>query len=438
MNLMDTKPMTASPLALFGGSPAIDAPLPLFNTIGDDDIAAVTEVMKTGVLSAYIGAPGAGFMGGPRVRALEAEAARYFGVKHAVAVNSWTSGLIAAVGAIGIEPGDEIITTPWTMAATATAILHFAGIPIFADIDPDTFNIDPESVRRLITPRTRAIMAVDIFGQSADMAALNAIAREHGLKVISDTAQAPGARIGDAFAGTLADIGGYSLNYHKHIHCGEGGILVTNDDLLAERMCLIRNHAEAVVRTDDPVALANMLGFNFRMGEIEAAIAIGQLGKLAGRVASRQAAAARLTKLIADLPGLKTPYTPQGLTNVYYVYGITLDVASLGIPRDLIADALRAEGVPGVAAGYQNLHLLPMFRNRIAYGTGGFPWTSTYSGQDVHYGPGLCPVAEKLHSETFLGLNLCMNEFRPADIDQVAAAFAKVWANLQVLRAHAA
>lgn len=426
--------MTSSTLALQGGKPVIDGALTLFNTIGDDDIQAVVEVLKSGVLSAYIGAPGSGFMGGPRVRALEALAARTFGVKHAIAVNSWTSGLIAAVGAIGIEPGDEIITTPWTMAATATAILHFAGIPIFADIDSTTFNIDPASVERLITPRTRAILAVDIFGQSADMAALADIAQRHGLKLISDTAQAPGALVGDRHAGTLGDIGGYSLNYHKHIHCGEGGILVTDDDRLAERMCLIRNHAEAVIQSNDPHELCNMLGYNFRMGEIEAAIAAVQLGKLPDRIATRQTAAAQLTRAIGQLPGLTTPYTPQGSTNVYYVYGMILDPAVTGVPRQRIAEALKAEGVPGLVVGYQNLHLLPMFRNRIAYGTGGFPWTSASAGQDVHYGPGLCPVAERLHSETFLGLNLCMNEYAPADIDAVGRAFVKVWSNLDALR----
>jgi dTDP-4-amino-4,6-dideoxygalactose transaminase len=163
--------MTQGTLALLGGAPLIDAPLQLFNTIGEDDVAAATEVIRTGVLSAYIGAPGEGFMGGPKVKAFEAQAAAYFGVRQAVAVNSWTSGLICAVGAIGIEPGDEIITTPWTMAATSTAILHFAGIPVFADIDPVTFNIDPSKVEALISPRTKAILAVDIFGQSADMLA---------------------------------------------------------------------------------------------------------------------------------------------------------------------------------------------------------------------------------------------------------------------------
>lgn len=423
-------------LALFGDAPVIGEPLRLFNTIGEDEVAAATEVIRSGVLSAYIGAPGDGFMGGPKVRSFESQAAKYFGVKHAIAVNSWTSGLIAAVGAIGIEPGDEIITTPWTMAATATAILHFAGIPVFADIDPQTFNIDPKSVAKLITPRTKAIMAVDIFGQSADMKALRALADRHGLKLLSDTAQAPGALQDDSAAGTLADIGGYSLNYHKHIHCGEGGILVTNDDALAERLCLLRNHAEAVIRSDEPAALANMLGFNFRMGEIEAAIASQQLTKLRHRIGTRQAAAERLSAGIAGLQGLTLPETPEGSTNVYYVYGMKLDVAALGVSRKLITDALKAEGVPGLVVGYQNLHMLPMFRNRIAYGTQGFPWTSPYVSNDVTYGPGLCPVAEELHNETFFGLNLCMYEYEPSDIDLVIAAFRKVWANLSLLAAY--
>src|SRR5688500_8650482 len=154
--------MNANQLALLGGSPVIARELTPFKSMSEDEVAAAAAVIRGGVLSAYIGAPGDGFMGGPKVRALEQQAAEYFGVRHAIAVNSWTSGLIAAVGAIGIEPGDEISTTPWTMAATATAILHFNGIPVFADIDPLSFNIDPASVEALISPRTRAIMAVDI------------------------------------------------------------------------------------------------------------------------------------------------------------------------------------------------------------------------------------------------------------------------------------
>src|SRR5690606_12695303 len=142
-----------------GGEPLISSSFEPFVSVGEEEALAVADVIQGGVLSAYIGAPGPDFMGGPQVRNFEQQAAEYFGVRHALAVNSWTSGLIAAVGAAGIEPGDEVITTPWTMAATATSILHWNGIPVFADIAPDTFNIDPERVERLISGRTRAIIA---------------------------------------------------------------------------------------------------------------------------------------------------------------------------------------------------------------------------------------------------------------------------------------
>jgi perosamine synthetase len=421
-------------LAINGGTPLISRPLAAFNSLGEEEVAVASGVIRGGVLSAYIGAPGPGFMGGVKVRELECQVADYFGVKNALAVNSWTSGLIAAIGAIGLEPGDEVITTPWTMAATATAILHWNGIPVFADIDPQTFNICPKNVAKLITSRTRAIMAVDIFGQSSDMTALRALADKYNLKLLSDSAQAPGARLGSNFSGTLADIGGFSLNYHKHIQCGEGGILITNDDHFAERLCLIRNHAEAVIRSNDPTELCNMLGYNFRMGEIEAAIVSVQLRKLASRVESRQKIAAQLNAALSSLEGILVPKVSEGATHVYYVYGMVLDVDRLGVPRDRILEALRAEGIPALAGGYQNLHLLPLFRNKIAYGTKGFPWSSPYCDSKVQYGPGLCPVAERLHSQTFLGFNICMNELPPEDVSLVIEAFQKVWGQLDQLK----
>ncbi|MBA2919757.1 DegT/DnrJ/EryC1/StrS family aminotransferase [Sphingomonas sp. MAH-20] len=419
-------------LALLGGTPTITRPLQPFKSMGEEEAEAAARVVRSGVLSAFIGAPGEFFLGGPEVRAFEKKAADYFGVRHAISVNSWTSGLIAAVGAIGIEPGDEIITVPWTMSATAMAILHWNAIPVFADIDPDDFNIDPGSVEALVGPRTRAILAVDIFGQSSDIKALRAIADRHGLKLLTDTAQAPGSRTGNRYTGTVADIGGFSLNYHKHIHCGEGGILVTDDDRLAERLCLIRNHAESVIKSDRPADLANMIGYNFRMGEIEAAIASVQLDKLESRVASRQSIARRLDQGLGVLPGLTTPKTEPDGTHVYYVYGLKLDPAIVGASRARIVDALKAEGVPGLMCGYQNLHTLPLFRNKIAYGTGGFPFT--LASRDIRYGHGTCPIAEDLHERTFLGLNMCMFEFPPEDVDEVIAAFRKVWDNLDALR----
>ncbi len=428
-------PVTHSPfelLAINGGGALITSPFPPYRSLGEEEIAAANRVLRSGVLSAFIGAAGPGFLGGPEVQALEQEAAERFGVRHVVAVNSWTSGLVAAVGAIGIEPGDEVIVTPWTMVATATAILHWNAIPVFADIDPVSFNLDPTRVEAAITPRTRAILSADIFGQSADIPALRAIADRHGLRLLSDTAQAPGAQFAGRSAGTAADIGGFSLNYHKHIHCGEGGLLVTDDDRLAERLRLIRNHGEAVINSDDPAELANILGHNFRLGEIEAAIARAQLHKLPALVASRQRAADRLRAGLADLPGLQLPAVADQATHVYYVFGIILDPEVLGRSRSWVAEALRAEGVSALLEGYQCIHLNPLFRHRIAYGSTGFPWKGLARGDsEVTYAPRLCPVAEDLNHRTFLGLNLCAHPYTDPQIDQVVAAFRKVWAHLE-------
>lgn len=420
-------------LALFGGTKAIQTAFKRYNPIGAEEVQAVKQVIESGVLSQFLGAWHEDFYGGPKVREFERACEAYFGTKHAVTVNSWTSGLIAAVGAIGIEPGDEVIVTPWTMCASATAIMHWNAIPVFADIEPETFNLDPKSVEANITPHTKAIMAVDIFGHSADMDALMAISAKHGLKVISDAAQAPGARYKGKYAGTMAHIGGYSLNYHKHIHTGEGGILVTDDDVLAERMRLIRNHAEAVVGDKGETNLANMVGYNFRLGEIECAIGIEQLKKLNRLVQSRQRIAERLSDGLRALPGLRPPVVKPDCTHVYYVYPIVVDVEVLGVSRDKIHAALQAEGVP-VGNRYQNLHLLPMYQKKVAYGSMGFPWTSGICHREVNYRKGICPVAERLNDSTYLSIGMCVYDLTDEDVDMVVSAFKKVWENLEVLR----
>jgi perosamine synthetase len=423
-----------SKLALFGGPATITKPFKNYNPIGHEELQAAKEVIESGVLSQFIGAWHPDFLGGPKVREFESQCASYFGVKHAITVNSWTSGLIAAVGAIGIQPGDEVIVPPWTMCASATAILHWNAIPVFADIDPETFCLDPKSVEANITPYTKAIMAVDIFGQSADMDALMAIAKKHGLKVISDTAQAPGAKYKGQYAGTLADVGGFSLNYHKHIHTGEGGILVTNDGEIAKRLQLIRNHAEAVVEGMGVTDLTNMVGYNFRLGEIECAMAISQLKKLENYLESRQHIATLFNEKLATLPGLTTPYLAPYSTHAYYVYPMTLDIDQLGVSREQLVQALQAEGVTGLSCGYQNVHLLPMFQKKIAYGSNGFPWTSDICRRNVNYEKGICPVAEKLHSETYFGFAMCLHDLIESDIDLIANAFIKVWGQKEQLK----
>lgn len=425
-----TRSNTTGQLAVLGGEKTIQTTFKAYNPIGAEELNAAKLVIESGVLSQFLGAWAPDFYGGPKVKEFERSCESYFNVRHAVSVNSLSSGLTASIGAIGIEPGDEVIVSPWTMCASASAILHWNAIPVFADIESETFCIDPASVEENITPYTRAIVAIDIFGHSANIDSLMDIARRHNLKLISDTAQAPGALWKGKHAGTLTHVGGYSLNYHKHIHTGEGGVIVTNDDELAERVRLIRNHAEAVVGPKGVTNISNMVGFNFRMGEIECAIGIEQLNKLKGTVARRQHNADRLTRGLSELHGLRTPVVKPDCTHVYYIYPIMLDESITGVSSDRIVDALLAEGVTGLGSGYQNLHLLPMYQNKIAYGSKGFPWTSDICRRDVSYRKGICPVAERLHDSGFLRLAMCKYDWLDSDVDLIVAAFRKVWNNL--------
>jgi perosamine synthetase len=420
-------------LALFGGPKTIRAPFVRYNPIGKEEVEAAKAVVETGLLSGFGGAWGPCFYGGPKVQAFERAWEADFGVRHAVVVNSATSGLMAAIGAVGVEPGDEVIVSPWTMAASATSILVWNAIPVFADIEPDTFNLDPAAVEAKITPRTRAIMVPDIFGHPADLDAIMALADRHGLKVIEDCAQSPWALYHGRRAGTVSHIGVYSLNFNKHIHTGEGGVCVTNEPELAERLQLIRNHAEVVVAAKGTTDLTNMVGFNWRMNEIEAAIGLEQLKKLRGLTAGRIAVAEQFTRGLAGLSGLKTPVVKKGCSHVYYVYALTLGVDQLGVSRARILEALKAEGVPDLMAGYVVVYYLPLYQRRIAYGSKGFPWTAPFYEGRVSYERGICPVAERLHEREMLGILTCLYEYSDREIALVIEAFQKVWDNLSRL-----
>ena len=272
--------MKSNDLALFGGKKTISYKFKRYNSIGKEEIIAANKVLKTGILSDFIAGNNPKFLGGSKVKEFEKNCAKYFKVKYVVTVNSWTSGLVCAVGAIDIEPGDEVIVSTWTMPATATAIIQWNAIPVFADIDKDTFNICPKSIVKNISKKTKAIIAVDIFGQSANIDEIMKIAKKYKLKVISDSAQSIGTLNKRRYSGTIADVGGFSLNYHKHINTGEGGILVTNNKKIYNKLTLIRNHGEMRVNSKNKKNLTNTFGHNFRLGEIESAIGIEQLNKL--------------------------------------------------------------------------------------------------------------------------------------------------------------
>jgi perosamine synthetase len=422
-------------LALFGGKPVIDSTFPKYSSISLSDHGEVLRVINSGLLSQFIGDAGEYFLGGPEVRRFESEFSNFFGVSHSVSVNSWTSGLWAAIGALGLEPGSEVITSPWTMAATATTLLHWNLVPVFADIDPLTFNLDPKDVEAKINPRTRAIISPDIFGQSADIESLLKLCEMNSLFLVSDTAQSPMAMRNGYFAGTSSHIAGFSFNYHKHIHTGEGGMLITNDPGLADRLQLLRNHGEvALSRRSKDSWMYGIMGMNMRLGEIEAAIGSNQLTKLEGAVNSRRSAANRFSEGIRDLNGLKIPYVASGNEHVYYVYGIVLNQLETGVHREKMIEALRAEGVPAVMPGYQNLHKLPLFQEQLTYKFNPLPYSLLTKKRARQLKEQVLPVAEELHSQSFIGINWCAHNYSDLEVDLLISAFRKIWKNLDELR----
>jgi perosamine synthetase len=414
-------------LAINGGTPVRTTPFPAYRTIGAEEKNAVAEVMDSGVLSSFLGTWAPDFFGGPRVQKLEREWEDYFGVAHAVSMNSATSGLYAALGAAGIGPGDEVIVSPYTMSASAVGPLIYNAIPVFADIDPGIFCLTAETIRARLTPRTRAVIVVDIFGHPAEMDAIMALAAEHGLVVIEDCAQAPGARMGNRYAGTLAHMGVFSLNYHKHIHSGEGALVVTDDPQLAERLQLIRNHAEVVLqKKGETPDLNNMLGFNYRMTELEAAIASEQLKKLEGLLGARVARADQLTELLSDVPGIRTPVVKSGFTHAFYLYVLRYDADQIGVSRADFVKALAAEGIPFVEAYVEPIYLQPIYQQRILFGGTGSPWTdSSYTGT-VSYDPGICPVTEQMYYRDLMFTNVIHAQTSEKDVEDIAAAIHKV------------
>jgi dTDP-4-amino-4,6-dideoxygalactose transaminase len=416
-------------LAINGGKPVRSTPFPDYVTIGIEERKAVMRVLDSGILSSYLGTWSPDFYGGQEVRHLEAEWAEFFNVKHAISVNSATSGLYAAVGAAGIGPGNEVIVSPYTMSASATAALIYGAVPVFADIDPNIFCISPESIKKCITPYTKAIIVVDLFGHPAMMDEIMEIAKDNDLIVIEDAAQAIGGKYKGRFAGTLADIGVFSLNYHKSIHCGEGGIITTNDDNLAERLQLIRNHAEAVVKNKGTQNIVNMVGYNFRMPEIEAAITREQLKKLKKLTDSRIKAAEYLTRSLSEFPGITPPVVIPDVRHAYYVYAIKYNSSVTGIQRDVFVNALNAEGIPMYKGYAEPLYLQPLYQQRVAIGKDGYPFTYPgYKGK-ARYDKGICPVTERMYYQELMYTNICHANIAREDLDCVISAFAKILDN---------
>lgn len=426
-------------LAIHGGEPSFKKELPTFNSIGDEEVKAVNEVMLSGELSGYYGSWSPEFYGGKKVKQLEEEWSTKFKCNYSIAVNSNTSGLLAAMGAIGLKPGDEVILPPLSMSATAIAPLFYGGVPVFCDVEPVTCTLDPEKIEKHITKRTKAIIVVNLFGHIAYLSKLREIANKYNLFLIEDNAQAPLGHEDGNLAGTIGDIGIFSLNYHKHFHTGEGGICVTNNHQLAKKLQLIRNHGENCVSEIDVDDHVNTIGLNLRMTELCAAIGIEQLKKSEYLVQERVEIADFLNKNLNDLPGINLPIQRLNSKAVYYMYQIRFEENIVGVSRERFADALAAEGFPTFLGFIKPLYLLPVFQNKIAIGSQGWPFKRyksflSFLNRKISYKKGICPVAEKLHEKELMGFDCCCLKINNDDLKGLSKAFKKVYENRNQLK----
>jgi dTDP-4-amino-4,6-dideoxygalactose transaminase len=422
-----------SKLAAFGGTAAVpkdrrhvDWPL-----VEDSDRKAVIDALDGARLVSNSD-------GANPVSALEERWARQFGFDHCVAVSTGTAALSLALAALGVGPGDEVIVPALSFIATGLAPLHQMAVPVFADVDPVTFNLDPDDVERRITARTAAIIPVHLHGAPADMDRLTDIARRHGLAVLEDAAQAPGATHRGRPVGGIGDAGAFSLQATKNIPtCGEGGLLVTGNAELAESVRRGRQFGEVIEAGRDRDYVSYGLGWNHKMNAIQAAFTDAQLVRFDEFERARQRNVANFLARLAALPGLRVPTALPDTTHAWHILRFRFDPAAFGLDgvrpealRGALRRLLRAEGVP--MSQYQLMPLpdQKVFVDRVGFGAG-YPWSvtgapATVAGADY-------PVARAIIADS---LTLQKRHLHPGSgdlLDLYADAFEKVWANSEIV-----
>ncbi len=444
-----------SKLAIFGGTPVREKPFRSSVVIDKHEHSLINQVMERKEFSRFMGSPSQdidklmimpsvkaenyetqyfSFLGGRMVRKFEADFAKKFRVPYAITVNSATSGLSSALGAAGIGPGDEVITTAMSFNATALSILLFNSIPVFVDVDPANYCLDHRKVEKAITKKTKAVLVVHLLGNPAEMDAIIKIAKKHNLIVIEDCAQAPGTKYKGKYVGTIGDLGVFSFQETKNITTGEGGMVVTKNPLFAKGVRLIRNHGESIPDASwDAESLANIVGMNFRMTELTAALGVAQVAKLDENNRVRTENSLFLADSLKNIPGLSVPKYRSGI--VPHVFPVIYDRKATGVERQKILLALRAEGIP-VGSGYLKLmYENPIFLKKIAYGKDRCPWSCHLYNNKREYKSGDCPTAERLLKEKFIWFYHINRPNTLRDMKDVAKTFKKVFSQMESLKA---
>jgi len=430
--------LTVQGLAIHGGSPVVapGAIVERWPIVEEEDIQAVVDTLRTGKLS---------WINNADIPALEQTWAEYQGTRYCIALNSGTAALHAAVVAAGVEPGDEVLVPALTFLASATAVVHHQGLPVFVDVDPRTFTMDPAKIEERITDRTKAIIVVHLHGMPADMDEIMAIARRRGLKVIEDTCQAPGALYKGKKAGSLGDMSAYSIMAGKNLAtAGEGGLFTTDDPKLRDAADMVKMFGEKVRPDEQREYNALTMGWNYRFSSILAAFTLSQLQRLDEYTARVQEGARYLADELAKIPGIIPPYVPEDRTHVYHHFRFKLDPQAAGIDlpvgvfRKALQNVMEAEGVHLIE--YQNRPIPGqlLFQERRGYGRG-CPWTCGHAGRDVAYDwREYTQTLDVIRGSLLIGHRLCMASFMERrNIDLYLEAFHKVFRHLDELVAYA-
>lgn len=403
-------------LALLGGKPIRTRPFTSWPILGKAEEKRLLRTLHSGRW---------GRLDGSEVAQFEKRFAAMHGCKHGIAVVNGTVSLRIGLLAAGIRAEDEVIVPPYTFFSTASAVIETNTVPVFADIDLGTFNLDPKAVEAAITPRTRVIIPVHFAGQPADMDAIMAIAKKHKLVVIEDAAHAHGASYRNRPAGSIGHMASFSFQSGKNLTAGEGGIIITNDDALAGACRSIHNCGRV---PGGAWYEHHVMSGNYRLGEFQGAVLNAQLDRLEAQTKTRDRNGQHLASRLASLPGLHPQKRPAGCTrHSYHLFMLRLDEAEFGAPRAAVLEALRAEGIP-CSAGYGfSLHHQPLFRNK-AFG----PFLPKASAR-LNYGRTRCPNSDIICREQGVWLEQAMFLGPRADMDDIARAFEKILANRDAL-----
>ncbi len=365
--------------AIEGGTPVRREPMSFWPSFTEEEKRLVLSVLDSGRLVSHFG---------PYTRRFEEEFAGYIGARHAVAVSNGTAALHTALAALGVGAGDEVITTPFSFVATATSILHANAVPVFADIELDTLNLDPGTVEDRITPRTKAIIVVHLAGHPAEMDEIMRIAGEHGLAVIEDAAQAVGSEYRGRRVGGIGDAATFSFYQSKNMTTGEGGMVTTQRDDVAEAARLFINHGQR------RRYLHESLGWNYRMTELQAALGIGQLHRVEELNAARERIARVYLEELAGLDGdlLRLPRPRSYVKTNWHIFQVLLELERLRVDRDRVVEAMRAENVLALVNYPRTIYENPLFQRLDGYGRG-CPWSCAFQA-GRRYPPGTSPRAE--------------------------------------------